>query len=77
MEQESEALHPPQMSLSRDEQITTVASYLNNRDSQQAKTFVANFRNSPEKYASFSIEWLYEAVDPHLIRFIQQLTQSV
>ena len=65
------------MSLSWDEQITTVASYLNNKVHQQAKTFVANFCDSPEKYAPFSIEWLYEAVDPHLIRFIQQLTQSV
>lgn len=38
---------------------------------------MANFSNAPEKYASFAIEWLYEAVDPQLISFIQQLTQSV
>ena len=43
----------------------------------QAKTFVANFHDAPEKYASFSIDWLYEAVDPNLLSFIQQLTQTV
>ncbi len=76
-EQESAVAHPPQVSLSWDEQITSVASYLNDRVHQQAKTFVANFRDSPDKYAAFSIEWLYEAVDPHLIKFVQQQTQSV
>ena len=65
------------MSLSWDEQITSVACYLNEKVHQQAKTFVASFSDIPEKYATFSIEQLYETVDPHLMRFIQQITQSV
>lgn len=67
----------PQTLLSWDEQVTKVATYLNTKVHQQAKTFVASFSSSPEKYATFSIENLFEAIDPQLVRFIQQLTQSV
>ncbi len=67
----------PQMPLSWDEQITSVAYYPNNKVHQQAKTFVASFSDSPEKYATFSIELLYKAVDAHLMSFIQKITQSV
>ena len=66
---------PPPLTI--DDQISSVALYLNERVHMQAKTFVANFHDAPEKYASFSIDWLYEAVDPNLLSFIQQLTQTV
>jgi len=59
VEQESVVASPPQLSPSLDEQITTVACYLNDRVHRQAKTFVASFSDSPEKYAAFSIKQLY------------------
>lgn len=60
-----------------DQQIACVADYLNNRVHQQANTFLANFYDTPEKYATFSVEWFYEAIDPKLLTFILHLTQSV
>jgi len=59
VEQESVVASPPQLSPSLDEQITTVACYLNDRVHRQAKTFVASFSDSPEKCAAFSIKQLY------------------
>ena len=41
-----------------DDQISSVALYLNERVHMQAKTFVATFHDAPEKYAIFLVQWL-------------------
>lgn len=66
---------PQQISIS--EQRENVAHDLNDHIHRGAKTLIASFQNSPEKYAKLDINTLSEKVDPTPLQFIQLVTQSV
>ncbi len=59
-----------------EQQIVSVASHLNERIHKQAKSLITRFDKSPDKYATFDLSIIQE-LDPVLLGFIQQLTQSV
>lgn len=59
-----------------EEQRNNVANDMNTRLHNQSKALVTSFQNSPEKYATLKIDTVYEMLDPVLLSFMQQATQS-
>jgi len=53
--------------ISTSEQMENVAHDLNHRLVRQAKTLIASFQDSPEKYAKLDITTLSSQVDPTLL----------
>ncbi len=62
---------------SLDRQVDSVASYLNEKVHTQAKALVSEFQGSPSKYTTLNLAAFQQSLDPTLLSFIQQLTQSV
>ena len=58
-------------------QTENVSKYLNEIVHKQAKTLITCFQNNPQLYTTFNIASYKEMVDPTLLQFIQQVTNSV
>ena len=58
-------------------QLENVSTYLNGKVHKLAKSLITTCQNAPQQYATFSITSYRQMIDPTLLLFIEQLTQSV
>ena len=58
-------------------QLENVSMYLNGKVHKLAKSLITTCQNAPQQYATFSITSYRQMIDPTLLLFIEQLTQSV
>ena len=58
-------------------QIENVSSYLNDKVHTLAKSLIISYKNDPYQYTTFDITSYRKSIDPVLLYFIEQLTQSL
>ena len=58
-------------------QIENVSSYLNDKVHKLAKALITSYQNTPQLYATFDTISYQKLIDPVLLHFIEQLTQTV